>query len=385
MRALSIFKDTKAGIAELEEEIKKCDFEVQKLQDGPQFIVGGGPEPLEVLKKERAVLDVKIRCESARQALKALQDMDRSGNKLESASRNQFVLEAVINWRYRPALVFNKDHKFRSNDLANVGSIASGARNWRDVIEKAFQATLSDGTNLTEKAKSVARVQHSSGAVVGTAWVFGNGELLTNRHVVRDQGWFYQTSKGDWEPIDGNPGDLNFEAVFGGTDIPQDQFGVIKVNPEPGSDASVLRSDAGGKGALPVVRDPDMIAPPDKLKEELSGRLVAVIGHPSVQGENPSDEVQSVFGRAPLRLKRLMPGSLQDKPLSDDGSVLMHDCSTLRGASGSCVIDLGPPDIDFSKPLPPTFGHVIGLHFGGVWEQSNYAVPTWELAKLGLI
>ena len=65
----------------------------------------------------------------------------------------------------------------------------------------------------------------------------------------------------------------------------------------------------------------------------------------------------------------------------------MHDCSTLKGASGSCVIDLGPADLDPQKlasgeqELPATFGKVIGLHFGGLWSQSNYAVPTWELVK----
>ena len=45
-----------------------------------------------------------------------------------------------------------------------------------------------------------------------------------------------------------------------------------------------------------------------------------------------------------------------------------HDCSTLGGNSGSAVIDLDT-------------GEVLALHFGGLYHQKNYSVPSSELAR----
>jgi V8-like Glu-specific endopeptidase len=46
--------------------------------------------------------------------------------------------------------------------------------------------------------------------------------------------------------------------------------------------------------------------------------------------------------------------------------VMFHNCSTIGGFSGGCVVDL-----DSSQ--------VIGLHFAGKYMQYNEAVALWRL------
>jgi endonuclease G len=53
-------------------------------------------------------------------------------------------------------------------------------------------------------------------------------------------------------------------------------------------------------------------------------------------------------------------------------SATTHDSSTLGGNSGSAVIDA-------------TTGHVIALHFAGLYLDANFGVPTSELARDGRI
>jgi V8-like Glu-specific endopeptidase len=48
-------------------------------------------------------------------------------------------------------------------------------------------------------------------------------------------------------------------------------------------------------------------------------------------------------------------------------ALFTHDCSTLGGNSGSCVIDLES-------------NRVLGLHFKGRYLEANWAVALWKLA-----
>lgn len=104
--------------------------------------------------------------------------------------------------------------------------------------------------------------------------------------------------------------------------------------------------------------------------ESLKGRLVVVIGHPGGPSSYTNDgSLASLFNDAPPGTKRIMPGMLHPtEPLvwSEGGPYLRHDCSTLGGASGSCLIDLET-------------GVVLGVHVSGrtLTENRNRAVPAW--------
>lgn len=60
--------------------------------------------------------------------------------------------------------------------------------------------------------------------------------------------------------------------------------------------------------------------------------------------------------------------------MRQDGMVLMHDCTTLGGSSGSVIINLAT-------------GKACELHFSGTYRESNYAVTSaaikQRLAQLG--
>ena len=72
--------------------------------------------------------------------------------------------------------------------------------------------------------------------------------------------------------------------------------------------------------------------------------------------------MQSIFGDV-YDKKRLAPGQVTEaRP-----DVVLHDCSTLGGNSGSVVVDLAT-------------GEAVGLHFAGRFLETNYAIPSAVVA-----
>jgi len=63
--------------------------------------------------------------------------------------------------------------------------------------------------------------------------------------------------------------------------------------------------------------------------------------------------------------KRLAPGRIVS--VGAAGKTLTHDCTTLGGNSGSCVVDLNTHS-------------VIGLHFEGEYTKTNTAILLSGLA-----
>lgn len=96
------------------------------------------------------------------------------------------------------------------------------------------------------------------------------------------------------------------------------------------------------------------------------GRDVYVIGYPASdnQGLTPPQVLRDIFG-SEYQVKRLQPGKVMEVEAGQP--IFTHDCSTLGGNSGSCVVDLKT-------------GHVIRLHFRGNYRRANYAVALWQLA-----
>ena len=90
---------------------------------------------------------------------------------------------------------------------------------------------------------------------------------------------------------------------------------------------------------------------------------VYAVGYPAWDGRrNDPQEMMRIFANV-FNVKRLLPGEItQYLPQG----VFMHDCSTLGGNSGSCVVDLETH-------------RVLGLHFGGRYLEGNYAVALWQL------
>ena len=74
--------------------------------------------------------------------------------------------------------------------------------------------------------------------------------------------------------------------------------------------------------------------------------------------------VQRIFGNV-YEKKRLAPGQVTNVGPDE----LQHDCSTLGGNSGSPVINMKT-------------GEAVGLHFSGLFLESNFAVPAPKVREL---
>jgi endonuclease G len=204
---------------------------------------------------------------------------------------------------------------------------------------------------------SVGRLQMGVRTSVGTAFVAGLGILMTNKHVIEN---FAHDVNGRWKFNDGVTNvRIDFNGEHGSTttsELPVE--GIIGVDGE--YDLALLRIPAESTflvKALPLQRDaPDSIV----------GRELVAIGYPERDTAVPDDVLQRTFGNI-FGVKRLQPGKITAPRNHDNVPVFSHDCSTMSGSSGSCMIDVES-------------GNVLALHFGG-GNAVNLAVPLWKLAN----
>lgn len=95
------------------------------------------------------------------------------------------------------------------------------------------------------------------------------------------------------------------------------------------------------------------------------GELVATIGYPAYDDRNEAGPMHQYFGEI-FNVKRFAPGLVTQ---SNPGDLLMHDCTTLGGNSGSPLISL-------------TQQAIVGLHFSGKFGEGNSAVSVETLKQL---
>ncbi|MGO8368325.1 DNA/RNA non-specific endonuclease [Rhizobium ruizarguesonis] len=109
---------------------------------------------------------------------------------------------------------------------------------------------------------------------------------------------------------------------------------------------------------------------------DLDGHEVVTIGYPAYDPLRNDVDVQNKLFGGIYGVKKLQPGLVGQRRQVESFKKLVpagtHDCSTLGGNSGSALIDL-------------TTGDVLGLHFGGRYLDTNFAVPASELARDGRV
>ena len=99
----------------------------------------------------------------------------------------------------------------------------------------------------------------------------------------------------------------------------------------------------------------------------IAERKVAAIGFAAVDSRNDPDDVERIFGTPLEPTLYLMPGELRGLATSAAQPSIAHDCSTAGGSAGAPLVDLDT-------------GQVMGIHWGGVAANANWAVPGWLLA-----
>ena len=260
----------------------------------------------------------------------------------------EHALEAIVLPRYRPVV-----------DIIN-DTFATPPSPWQHLgageTRKHIQALL----------PAIGRVespQHPRGLpYVGTGFVVGPELIMTNRHVAEE----FATGLGR-QSLAFRPGQsalLDFkQEIVPSSPISAKVEEIVMIHPY--WDMALLRVPELPSELKPL---PLSVVHPDELKEHEE----VVRGYPAQDWRNDLQLQQRIF-RGVFNVKRLQPGRLSARRMQKtfcgyEVNALTHDSSTLGGNSGSTVVDLAT-------------GDVVALHFGGIYLDANFAVPTHELAR----
>lgn len=264
-------------------------------------------------------------------------DKARRGNT-DLTPGEHLGLEAIVLLFGRPALLV------QDGDFGTPPAEWSILNQRRDVLKKTIP--------------SVGRVEldgHHTFPWCGTAFVVGDGILMTNRHVAEV---FSERSGKLWKFLRGVKARIDYKEEYqrdGSSDFKVDKVLTI----HPAYDLALLRVVKNKKAPAPL-------AISAKAPKSAKDRDVAVIGYPAFDSRNGQDAQLDIFKNI-YNVKRLQPGKTTGLT-KGTAPVLGHDCSTLGGNSGSCVVDIDT-------------GKVVGLHFGGQYLKGNVSVPLWKLKE----
>ncbi|ESQ92604.1 DNA/RNA non-specific endonuclease [Asticcacaulis benevestitus] len=259
-----------------------------------------------------------------------------------------FALEAIIIPDKRPVL-----------DVLAGNTFATDHPLWKHLLDDAPR-------NIIRQAiPAVGRVElpgHPALPYGGTAFVAGPGLIMTNRHVAE----IFANGLGlrDLAFKPGLKSDIDLEKRVDGGTVRLEVVQVVMIHPY--WDMALLR-----------VEDlPDTIAPLRLEVTPPSGVFdVVAIGYPAFDPRNDAQVQNQVF-RGIYNVKRLMPGKFTGRRETNSFGKTVnagtHDPSTLGGASGSAVLSVGQ-------------GTVAALHFGGLYLDTNFGVPAFELARDGRV
>lgn len=255
-------------------------------------------------------------------------------------------LEAIIEITGRPAM------RYENGKVGMPPSALGENDRWRVLI-----ATARNDINVASSAVGRIMITGSSGIPenIGSGWRLGQDLVVTNRHV-----GLLMVKKPDSSPLDLTLDEarhplIDFSATDNATATKRfDIAALVYCAVEEFVDVAILKVTSGladFPAALTLDWNPDSLGSKREdsngAEPEFSGKEVYVVGHPFKQRR--SSAIAAVFGTAD-GLKRWSPGLV--KRIHANEPILDHDCSTLGGNSGSCVLSAE--------------GHaVVGIHMGG--------------------
>jgi len=338
-----VIPDLDAVEERLHQEPERVLAHALKRPDRPsaRAIVGAPPDeiPPELLEPYGPGLERTL--DGARRAVRKIR---REGRDADLQPDERAGTEAIILMFGRPAI------------LIQDGRFFPPPTPWEKLEDKrdAIQATFA----------SVGRIEvtgHPRYKWVGTGFLVFDDVVLTNRHVVKE---FARPVGGSrWEFERGMKARIDFGEEFGSAFAREFPFTEI-VGVHEDVDLALLRvAKKAARRSLPspLVVDAD----PRRVKK---GREVYVVGYPAADpGRNDPEVMARIFANI-FEVKRLQPGTIRRR----QGQLFQHDCSTLGGNSGSCILDLEKVT-------------VIGLHFQGTYLKSNTAITLAELANDPLV
>lgn len=282
----------------------------------------------------------------------SLEKFNRGGAALESVGPVD-ALEAIIRLTGRPPMLVRNDRV----EMQPLPDFPKGT----DVLIRALEKWI----------PSVGRVEfvNSSTKWGGTGWVIGKDSqghiVATNRHVAKIVAKRAADGRGVFLRSAVTGVELGAEIDF------SEELGTTAGRTRTARVTSIdyLADDTAADVALLRIASPAIKMPsPLQLsaKEAAEGDLVALIGYPAFDSRNDASAQARYFNDI-YEVKRFAPGMVTQALSSS--TLLMHDCTSLGGNSGSPLISLQT-------------GKVVGLHFAGVYGENNSAVGVTTLQKL---
>jgi endonuclease G, mitochondrial len=270
-----------------------------------------------------------------------------ANNRLDEITSNeQFALEAIVLPQTRPVVFITGNSTY--GDLPDP---------WLQLNPPEVKQRLGS------LFPCIGRVELPNSPLIpyaGTAFIVGEGRLMTNRHVAQ------LFAQGLGINISYRPGSsaIDFKRQQDTLDSDSHPLVIKKVEMiHPYWDMAILSVDGLPSGQVLSLS----VDPPEKLIDA----DVIVVGYPARDFRNDLKVQDHVF-QGVYNVKRLQPGKIRPRAkiqsFENLVNAMTHDASTLGGNSGSAVIDVAT-------------GRVVSLHFGGIYLQANYAVPMYELAR----
>ncbi len=294
---------------------------------------------------------------SVMQQAKEVIQMVADGRTEDLDTNGRATLEALVRVTDRPA--------FR---------LTGGTIDLEDPLFGEWGGFLALQIDLPSWADSVGRI-NLDGTHVGTGFLMGGGQVMTNRHVLEACADEIFGPVGSVWRFDRGEVTIDFSDLADGSKE-YALTGVSMAGPDPIQgmenlnhlDCAMLRLDAGAAGLpreLPFARglntDADMMVIGYPARPGTSAFIDPATGKPSLE---IAQRLRQIFG-TDFGRKYVAPGRVLEGPgqLAGDPHAwaLSHDCSTLGGNSGSVVIQLD------GNPA------VAGLHFSGAPLTANKA------------
>ena len=216
-----------------------------------------------------------------------------------------------------------------------------------DLGEQEFHDTFKNwaqfGALLEPLKGAIGKIEVGPGEPAGTGFLAADEVLVTNRHVLDF------LSRGT-RVLQSGQGRVMFQAEVNPAsfEAPVPIEGVIAFDDT--LDMALLRVKPPRRSPLTIA------AAPPQVEDR-----VAAVGHPFDDPVNNPLFTRTIFGNS-WGVKRVAPGEV----VSQSGSLIRHDCSTLGGNSGSPLMSLDTAE-------------VVGLHFGGGFLWRNEAVSCADL------
>jgi hypothetical protein len=303
------------------------------------------PERKRAARRRPAVAVTGSATEAVVEALAAAEPVDE-----EVTAYERRVAETIVRPSARPVLAVR-------NNRVTTEFLGPDSDVWRSRIDDAR-------TILDLVIPSIGRIELKNNvdfAWVGTGWLVADDIVVTNRHVAREFGRGTQDGFVFRLGVNGGAQSAQIDFLEEFERSASLEFAIesilwIATPTEP--DVAYLRVRPSGRSRR--------LATPIPLAETVSpDDFVVTIGYPARDPRVPDQRlVQRIFGDV-YEKKRLAPGQVTDVGPDE----LQHDCSTLGGNSGSPVISLKN-------------GQAVGLHFSGLFLESNFAVPSPKVREL---